>query len=185
MIFRRMKITDPQNQVNEILLHMGEVSILKFNSPMAADEMQPEVVWSKFEEYGLSSQNIRIARLALRNIIQNTDASTNEPDRLEVYISRICIQAAQCDFHTTKYGHDINCKLDNKIIEQIIVGTLENAVQIAKNHEASMNHMKQLKITQGNAQTIDALQETTQCTKCRKGYKPYNECPVTSTVCRN
>lgn len=36
---------------------MGKVGILKFNSPMAADEMQPEVVWSKFEEYGWSSQN--------------------------------------------------------------------------------------------------------------------------------
>ena len=152
MLFRRKKITDPQDQIDEILLRTGEKGILKFNSWGLSDDdkKRPDIVWKKFEEYGQSNQNFRVARLALRNVNQKIDSNTNEPETMDEFISRLRLQAAQCDFRKTKHRDEFNSEFDKTLIERIIAGTiylevqkqllakdkkmiLEKAIQIGKN----------------------------------------------------
>ena len=69
------------------------------------------------------------------------------------------------------------CKLDDRVIEQIIAGTeypevqrdslaqeeamtLGKASQIAKNHEASVSHMKQLRLLQNVTASTNAFVDT-------------------------
>ena len=168
MMFRRNKIDDKQAQVNEILVRTRQVGIEKFNSWALSkdDRKDPEKVWERFEEYRKSNQNFRVARLSLRNIKQNCDSATNDPEPTDEFISRLHLQSAQCCFKSTKAADETNSELNERVIEQLIAGTclpevqkdllakdnkltLNKAVQIARFHEVSARHMKQLHIAQG------------------------------------
>ena len=176
IIFRRKGI-EKKDQVDEILLRAGVTGIKKFNSwgLNEDDAKDPAAVWKKFKEYGETSQNFRIARLALRTFRQKATGSEVEP--VEDFMARCRLQAQLCDFR----GEELN----NRLIEQLIAGTahpdvqkellgkdknltLEQAVQIAGKHEASVNHMKQLAETQTTStSSISAVQKRKKVSKMR------------------
>lgn len=219
MIFRKKKIADKQLQVDEILLRAGETGIKKFNSWGLSDDHKkdPAKVWEKFNDYGKSNQNFRVARLALRNInqikIKNPLTEELEPESIDEYMSRLRLQAAQCDFDTVVPDDRVNSELDERLIEQLIAGTLysdvqkdllaedkaltlDKAVQMAKNQEASDLHMKQLKTTQGDrgqqpGASVAAVkkshksQKSRSCQKCGGSHspKPKDKCPAYGSKC--
>ena len=104
MLFRRKKIQNPQDQVDEILLRSGDVGILKFNSwgLSEEDKINPEKIWECFLEYGKESKNFRINRLTLRNLKQKIDPVSNQPEMAEDFVSRLRLQADQCNFRRKK-----------------------------------------------------------------------------------
>ena len=85
---------------------------------------------------------------------QKTDASTKEPEPFDEFVSRFRLQTAQYDFRLSTYKDEMNSKLDDWLIQQIIAErvyaeirrdllaqdgstTLGNDSQIAKTLEAS------------------------------------------------
>ena len=207
MIIRKLKITDKQDQVDEILLRTGNKGILKFNSwgLDTEDKKNPDKIWEKFLEYGTSDQNYRVARLALRNMRQKGDG---EPESFDSFISRLRLQAVQCSFKAVKADNETNSELDERLIEQLIAGTIYNEVQkellgkdskltldkalkVAKHHEASDNHMKQLKLTQSDSPAAIAAikrnndRNVRSCQKCGGKHppKPREKCPAYGTEC--
>ena len=79
------------------------VERVKFNSwGLSTEKKRPDIVCEKFEKYGKSNQNFRVARLALRIINQKIDNNTNELETMDKFISRLCLQAAQYNFLRTK-----------------------------------------------------------------------------------
>ena len=194
MIFRRKNIKK-EDQVDEILLRMGITGLKKFNSwgLTEAEQKDPETVWRKFLEYGDQSQNHRIARLALRNFKQKVSGTEVEP--VEEFLARCRLQAQLCKFAANE--------LDERIIEQLIAGTvhpevqkellgkddkltLSEATQIARKHEASLHHMKQLVDTQPQQVTsVNAMQRERKCGKCGQSHaaKPREICPAYGAKC--
>jgi predicted Zn-ribbon and HTH transcriptional regulator len=192
MIFRRKKIKT-EDQVDEILLRTGVTGIKKFNSwgLSEADAKNPDVVWKKFLEYGETTQNFRIARLALRTFKQKVNGTDIES--VEDFMARCRLQAQVCDFKPEE--------ISERLIEQLIAGTahpdvqkellsqektmtLEQAMQISGRHEASLSHMKQLAETQMTS-SVNAVQRSKKCQKCGTSHalKPRDACPAYGTKC--
>ena len=98
MVFRRKKITDKQDQADEILLRVGEIGLRKFNSwgLTAKDAADPDVIWEKFEEYGNTCHNFQLAGLQIITMRQNE----NEP--IDEYMMRTRIQAKKCKYRKAK-----------------------------------------------------------------------------------
>ena len=194
MIFRRKKI-GKEDQVDEILLRAGIIGIKKFNSWGLSEEeaKKPEEVWKRFKEYGETTQNFRIARLALRTVRQKTMGA--EVESVEDFMGRCRLQAQLCNFEATE--------LPERLIEQLIAGTahadvqkellsqdknltLEQAIQIAGRHEASLNHMKQLAETQKTpTASVSAVQKSKKCQKCGTSHamRPRDACPAYGSKC--
>ena len=203
MLFRMKKIK-VDDQVDQILLRSGVTGIKKFNSwgLKEEDKKKPDVVWSKFMEYGEGTQNYRIARLSLRNI--NQKMIDGSAETVEEFIARCRLQAQLCKFKEEE--------IEERIIEQLISGTvyqevqkellskddkltLDEALQIAFKHEASLSHMQQLVQTQStttNAASVNAVrkngtaQKSRKCQKCGTLHpiKPITACPAHGTKCR-
>ena len=117
------------------------------------------------------------------------------------------MQSAQCCFKSTKAADETNSELDERVIKQLIAGiclpevqkallakdnklTLNKAVQIARYHEASIRHMKQLQIAQGasNSTGVAAIRTNKGAKKYQKCGtkhlpKPQEKCPAFSTEC--
>jgi hypothetical protein len=216
MVFRRKKIADKQDQVDEILLRAGEKGLKKFNSWGLSDDdkKDPKEVWKKFEDYGKSNQNFRVARLSIQNMKQLAVVEPNEEEEpVDEFMSRLRLQTRLCDYRTKVVEGETNCELDEKLIELLIAGTLytdvqkellakdkslklEAAMQVARNHEASLIHMKQLKATQSvpqsGATTVAAIQKGRkgpsrgmQCQKCGKKHFYKDRCPAHGAKCHN
>ena len=64
------------------------------------------------------------------NINQKIDHhNDNEPESLDEFISGLRLQAAQCDFQRTKDKYEANSEFDERLIDQIIAGTIHPEVQ--------------------------------------------------------
>ena len=157
------------------------------------------------EEYGKVNQNFRVARLALKIMKQLEKVSGDDsgPEPVDDFMGRCRLQALQCDYKTDKVEGG-NTERDERLIEQLIAGTLHSDVQKellakdknlkledARNHEGSLIHMAQLAKAQGSApvqsktttSAVAAISKVTKCGKCGRRHpaKPLGKCPAYGT----
>jgi len=113
-------------------------------------------------------------------------------------MARIRTQALKCNFRD-------DLELEERLIEQLIAGSpyqevqkdllaadntlkLEKAIQIARNHEASLIHMEMLAETRrptDESKSITAIEKLHKCSKCglKHPFKPKRKCPAHGSVC--
>jgi len=180
-------------QVNHILLFAGEEGLKIYNSwSLSAEEAgKPDVVWERFTSHIDPKANFRIARFQLQKMKQ-------EDESIDSYVSRIKLQAFKCQFRD-------ETEIQERVIEQIIMGTrysevqkdllgkdkkltLDQAVDIGRSHEASIEHMRQL--TAASALSTNTLHAVTRfrrgnCNYCGGDHnpKPRNRCPAFGSTC--
>ena len=112
------------------------------------DKKKPKVIWEKFEKQLEPKTNFRLERYHLQKLKQEESESTDE------YMTRCKLQAKKCKFWD-------NTDIEERLIEQLIIGTrhrkvqekllgkdgdlkLDDALDIARTCEATMVHMEQL-----------------------------------------
>ena len=105
------------------------------------------MLWAKFEEHLEPKVNFRVQRYYLQRLSQT------EGESIDGYMTR-------CKLQTLKYKFN-QAKLEERLIEQLIVGTrlpevqkellannnnltLDQALNIGRTHEVSISHMSQL-----------------------------------------
>ena len=144
-----------EQRASHILLYVGDEGLRIFNSLSlsAADSVNPNLIWEKFTAHIEPQVNIRVQRYYLQKYIQN------EEETIDTFFTRCKLQALRCKFS--------RAELNERLIEQLIVGTrfpglqkellsknehltLEEALNIGRTHEASINHLAQLRGMQHN-----------------------------------
>ena len=112
------------------------------------DKKKPNVIWEKFEKQLEPKTNFRLERHHLQKLKQEESESTDK------YMTRCKLQAKKCKFQD-------NTDIEERLIEQLIIGTrhrkvqekllgkdgdlkLDDALDIARTCEATMVHMEQL-----------------------------------------
>ena len=179
-------------QHNYIMLWLGSEGLRLLNSwSLTADQLQdPKNIWDRLALLE-PSQNFRIHRLEMQRLSQKQGES------VEDFYIRIKTQALKCKYAS----EDIT---QERILEQFIAGTaipkvqrellskddtltLAQALDIAKAHEASIKHMKQIQdLTPTPAtSTIDAVSNNRshkQCGNCGGTHAP-RKCPAYGTTC--
>ena len=161
------------------------------DSSLTADQLQdPKNIWDRLALLE-PSQNFRIHRLEMQRLSQKQGES------VEDFYIRIKTRALKCKYAS----EDIT---QERILEQFIAGTaipkvqrellskddtltLAQALDIAKAHEASIKHMKQIQdLTPTPAtSTIDAVSNNRshkQCGNCGGTHAP-RKCPAYGTTC--
>ena len=110
LYFSVKKITG-ENQVNHILLAVGDEGLKRFNSwnLSADDRKNPKTIWEKFEAQLEPSENFRVSRLKLRYYRQGKNES------LDDFVNRCKLLTMKCKF-TGK-------EMEERLIEQIIAST--------------------------------------------------------------
>ena len=202
-----LKTTPDQDKVKTLLLLGGNEALRKYNSwnLSATDKHNSVKVWKKFKEYGEVDQNFRVARLFLQGMKQVANVeSTNKPEPVDDFIERCRVQARRCDFRDQR-------EIDERLIEQLIAGslytdvqkellskdrslTLDEAIQYARMHEASLIHMNLLAEAQQQAQaqaeanpdkSVSAVGKQRKCSKCGLHHprNPKSKCPAYGSVC--
>ena len=108
--------------------------ILKFNSwgLNEADSKNPVKISGKIPRVWPGRSELRVARLALRNMRHITvelKGNEVEIETFDAYISHLRLQAIQCVYKVAKAEGDMNSKIDERIIEQLIAETGYKDVQ--------------------------------------------------------
>ena len=138
-------------KVTYILLWIGQEGIRVFESWGLADDhgdrKDPAKIFGRFEQHFEPKTNFRLNRFHLHGYRQSANESIDD------FMSRCKLQAKQCKFNDQERS--------NRLIEQLIVGTrhkkiqeqllgkdekltLDQAMDIARTHEATQSHMTQL-----------------------------------------
>ena len=137
-------------KVTYILLWVGQEGLKMYNTwdLSVEDKKKPNVIWEKFEKQLEPKTNFRLERYHLQKLKQEESESTDE------YMTRCKLQAKKCKFRD-------NTDIEERLIEQLIIGTrhrkvqekllgkdgdlkLDDALDIARTCEATMVHMEQL-----------------------------------------
>ena len=179
-------------QHNYIMLWLGSEGLRLLNSwSLTTDQLQdPKNIWDRLALLE-PSQNFRIHRLEMQRLCQKQGES------VEDFYIRIKTQALKCKYASENVTQE-------RILEQLIAGTaipkvqrellskddtltLAQALDIAKAHEASIKHMKQIQdLTPTPAtSTIDAVSNNRshkQCGNCGGTHAP-RKCPAYGTTC--
>ena len=184
-----------EKQVDHILLLSGEEGMKRFNSWKLTPEeaKDPDVVWDKFVQQIKPRQNFRVARLFLQQYRQQ------ETETIDDFISRCKLQAQKCDFSEAEF--------EERVIEQLVAGTkyqalqkellgkdkslsLDQAIALGRDHEASIVHMKQLAEAQGFKPQENVIHSVKKGTKsCKKSgrmhsFLPRENCPAFGSTSR-
>ena len=159
--FFSVKEVDKEKQVDHILLFAGETGLSFYNSwgLPATEQKNTETVWERFTTQVEPKTNFRMARLFLQKLKQG------ESESMDDFVSRCELQAQRCNFRD-------ELEFNERIIEQVITGTRHTEVQkdllskevsltmdqvldVGRTHEASLQHIQQLKTAQGqDSQTV-------------------------------
>jgi len=194
-LFFKIKTVDVKSQVDNILFSVGEEGIRIFNSwtLTTADAKDPVVIWRKFEEHLEPKNNFRLARLFLQRYTQSQSES------VDTFISRCRLQAKKCEFRDDNESQD-------RILEQLISGirypdvqkqllnvcqdkayTLDKAINLARNHEATMIQMRQFHQTceppdDSPSVAVNAVKQK-KCFNCGGDYHKRDSCPARESIC--
>ena len=179
-------------QHNYIMLWLGSEGLRLLNSwSLMADQLHdPKNIWDRLALLE-PSQNFQIHHLEMQHLCQKQGES------VEDFYFRIKMQAWKC-----KYTSEDDTQ--ERILKQLIAGmtipkvqcellskdgtfTLAQALDIAKAHEASIKHMRQIQdLTPSPAtSTIDAVSNNRchkQCGNCGSIHAPC-KCPAYGTTC--
>ncbi len=156
-----------EQQVDHILLLVGEEGLKKYNSWTLSMEEQkkPDVIWEEFKQQVQPKVNFRIARFYLQKLIQKDNEPIND------FLARCRIQAQDCAFRD-------DTEREKRLIELLLTGTchqhlqkellskagklsLDQALELARAHDASLTHMRQMAEVQG--QTADKSVDAIKC----------------------
>ncbi|XP_048257540.1 uncharacterized protein K02A2.6-like [Haliotis rufescens] len=176
-------------QVDHILLFTGDDGLKAFNSWTLTEEeaKDPQVIFKKFEAHLEPRSNFRVQRFYLQRYRQDTLESVDN------YMTRCKLQAFKCRFG--------EAELKERLIEQLIIGTripelqkellgkdeqmsLDQAMDIARVHEASINNMAQLQGVQTTKTDIHQVRKEQPCKYCGRQHPP-NRCPAYGSECEN
>lgn len=162
-----------------LLLWLGQEGITIYNSWEITEEEKKDykAIMKKFENYLEPKTNFRVARYNLQKFMQAENESSDE------FLTRCRTQAKKCKFDPAK-------EFDEKLIEQLIIGTrhkkvqktllgkddkltLDAAMNEARTYEALITHMSQLNSAQahGAQVNVDATRQfgkpkSDKCGKC-------------------
>ena len=131
------------------LLYVGDEGLRIFNSwsLSGADAVNANLIWDKSTAHIEPQVNFRVQRYYLQKYIQT------EEETIDTFFTRCKLQALRCKFS--------QAELNERLIEHLIVSTrfiglqkellgknedltLEEAINIGRTHEASINHVAQL-----------------------------------------
>ena len=179
-LYFSVKNVKAEQQVDHILLFMGSIGLRKYNSWSLpdADAKNANVVWDRF-----------VAQLTPRKFRQNDQETVDD------FMSRLKLHAQTCHFRDDKEFAD-------RIIEQFIADTkhadlqkkllaeddklsIDQCLDIARTHEASLSHMEQLtNVNQANP-SVDVMQRQRTCRNCGRAhsFKSRELCPAFGTTC--
>ena len=195
-LYFSVKDVKKEKQVDHILLFSGEPGLKFYNSwgLQGDDQKDPLIVWQRLETQIEPKTNFRVARLFLQRLKQEDGESMDD------YVSRVKLQALKCNFRDDQ-------EFNERVIEQVIIGTchpevqkellakdktlsLDQTLDVGRTHEASVQHMKQLKSVQPEnvAQAVHYVKRNTKadktCTRC--GYEAHSrkhDCPALGSTC--
>ncbi|PIK48224.1 hypothetical protein BSL78_14910 [Apostichopus japonicus] len=187
-----LKKTGPE-KVTFLLLWLGQEGITIFNSWELTDQDKaaPDTVFGKFKTHFEPKSNFRLNRFHLHNYKQQSHETTDD------FVTRCKIQAKKCKLTDEA--------LQEKLIEQLILGTkhkkvqesllgkdekhtLDNAIDIARTHEATQLHMEEL--TNSSSVNVNAVRRykpntasrSPQCGRCGLNHND-GEYPALGTKC--
>ena len=178
-----------------ILLWIGRCGIDIYNSwswGSEGDENKPATIWEKFEKHLAPKINHRLARYQLQQYKQK------ETESVDDFLTRCRNQATKCKFRdTTEVGERLieqliigtrHTKVQEKLLEKGEKLTLDTAIDVARTHEATLTHMKQL--TEGKQHDVhtvrsDDPRNLKKCPNCGGQHpeKPRSKCPAFGTDC--
>ena len=199
-MYLRLKKVDDALKIDYILLALGEEGLRIYNSWTALtekDKKDSEKILNKFLDHLEPKSNFRLARFYLQRYRQQDSESIDD------FSARCRLQAEKCEFRDAEEKED-------RIIEQIISGirhpevqkellaqdkamTLDTAMTICRNYEASILHMKQLNTVQGASKSVDIHylkqhgqdkrgRKQKQCPNCGDSH-PRDSCPARNSIC--
>ena len=178
-----------EDQFNYIVMWSGKEGLRMFNT-WGLDETQcadPTNIWTRFENQVQPKENFRIHRLEFQRFRQDNSES------IEDFVLRCKSKGSKCLFQSA-------AMLEERIIEVLISGvrypevqklllakdvklTLDEAITMAKAHEASTVHMKQLEsIGQTNIHAVQNTKNEFRCRNCDCKHRP-RACPAFHSVC--
>ena len=102
-----------------ILLWIGRQGVNIYNSFVWANEenkTKPEIIWAKFEKHLAPKTNFRLARYQLQHLKQSDEESTDD------FMTRCRNHANKCKFRDQQ-------ELEERLIEQLIIGTKHKKAQ--------------------------------------------------------
>ena len=93
-LYFQIKKIEGDKQVPIILLSAGEEGLQRYHSwnLTATQRKEPDTIWTKFEEQIQPKENLRVARLKLRQFRQMQNES------LDTFVNRCKLQALKYDF---------------------------------------------------------------------------------------
>ena len=175
---------NPAQRASHILLYVGDEGLRIFNSwsLSAADAVNPNLIWDKFTAHIEPQVNFRVQRYYLQKYIQS------EEETIDTFFTRCKLQALRYKF--------TQAELNERLIEQLIVGTifpglqkellgknehltLEEAINIGRTHEASINHVAQLRGMQhhNDVHAINTRKKSS-CPYCGTQHGRKDKCPA-------
>ena len=188
----------PKEQATFILLWIGRRGLETYNSWIwaeAEDSTNPAKIWERFEKHVAPKVNHRLARYQLQQLRQTND------EFVDVFLTRCRNQATRCRFRD-------NDETDERLIEQLIVGTkhkkvqerllekgeqltLGEAMDIARTYEATQSQMEELdgesnKDIHGINEN-ESENKAKKCPNCGLDHplQPRKKCPAYGSVCLN
>lgn len=190
----RVKNIPVKEQYNYIVMWSGREGLRMFNTwDLSEDQCaDPNNIWTHFAGQVQPTENFRIHRLEFQRFRQDNSES------IEDFVLRCKSKASKCMFPAKKQGSDQPIgMMDERIIEVLISGVkypevqklllakdsklnLEEAIDIARAHEASTAHMHQLQ-TMDKAD-IHVFQKAKRCRFCATQHQP-KACPAYKSTC--
>ena len=203
-LFFAIKNIKRDKQVEHILYYSGQKGLEKFNSWDLTEEQKknPDVIWEKFRGQS-TTENFRICRMNLQKFMQK------DGETIDDFIMRCRLQAQKCKFRDED-------EKSERVIDQIILGTklpdlqkellgkkgdltLNDTIELCKNHAASEQHMREL--TNVASQSSSAYTPVNFIRKARQSsggpsrpkcyfcggehaFQPREVCPAYGTTCR-
>ena len=207
-----LKSANDEERASYLLLWVGEQGLDKYNSwtfEEEEDRKKPDKLLSRFQKHLEPRSNHRIYRYKLQDMRQNVDEAADD------FVTKMKAIAVKCKYRDDKEMEDrlvdqLIWGSSHKDVQKVLIGrdeklTLNDAIDVARSHEATTNQLKSLPETSRNSNTAGKTEQsinasrTTRSKQPGKGNKPptcYNcgrvhdlkpksNCPAYGSTCRN
>ena len=175
-----------------ILLWIGQTGVNIYNSitwENEEDKFKPDKIWEAFELHLEPKVNSKLARYQLQQFRQLSSES------VDGFMTRCRNQSRKCKFRDQREINErlteqliigtVHAKIQEKLLQKGDELTLDNAMDIARTHEATLYHMTQLNTeTQPSVHAVSNSRHS--CTRCGRDHppKPRDICPAWDSECR-
>lgn len=182
-----------EEKCNYTLLWLGQEGIRVYKS-WGKEFKKPDEIFEAFSKHFEPKSNFRINRFNLQKFRQDQHETVDD------FVARCKLQARKCKF--------TDAEMEERLIEQLIIGTkhvkvqerllgkdetlkLDAALDTARTHEATENHMSMIKAIGNHRMNVDTVRKKThtdgkwqsKCQNCGRTH-PSKKCPAYGTTCR-